>query len=514
MELRYMEENALVRDEYSPVIKNHIIWLDMITGQMLYPDGDRVRLRENDVTVDEVLLMASPESEAITSTERTIFLIAGNKRINQPTREWFAPKEWELLSFQNERMLEAVYKRGKVTIIIKGTGTWFGEDMSFIEPMRWAYNDLQRVLKVSFPLFNGLRSTPASTGRNLLEMYLPENVKYPRLDNESCQFLRDKFGQGRVESFFKRKDTINIVHKIDGRLMYGSCMSHLPVGKCTRMYGVQDVMQYMVWRKDGKLAPLYPGFYLVRFVAPYNWQHIGLLPVLHKSGVTVYPTSLPYENSLSYCTADELALSIESGWKIDILEAWLWMETDSTTDALANWRKRIMQAYDAACNPLVKGAIRRIILHTLGSFVQFCDIKERHSTREEFIKLGMTGHRNLEKIKRSTAQEIVWLERVPLSPSRQKWVHPEWSRVAWGRARAKVARMALQIPIENIVGIMTDEIICADLPQEYLDMVAFQDTGKPGSFRLKDQIDGPVSWPENVLDLRLFLEECNKIRTK
>ena len=410
----------------------------------------------------------------------------------------------------------AVYKKKMCTIIVKNAGTYFGEVKSEeMRMVRYAYHTLEYMLQREFKGFRRLYSTPASTGRKLIEMSLPENRRYERLDDKSCEFLKVNFGQGRVEVF--NQAIINDekveykyignggMDRVDGRLMYGACMSHLPVGQCTHEISCEV---YMSYTQDDKVFPLYPGFYRVEFMPPSDWKHIGLLPVRLSYDKMCYPNVSGCFHE-SYCTGEELAVAIENKWHCFVKESWLWRDTQKITDPLATWKKKIMKCYDATENTYIKSAIRRIILHTLGSFVQFNDIKERVTFRPTFIELGKIGARNLEKIVRSRAETITWLENVPLPPSRQKWVHPEWSRMAWGRARARVARMALKIPFKYIVGIMTDEILCCDLPKEIKEQIFIDDTHRPGSFRIKGKIDGSMLWPQTPLELRMILEREN-----
>lgn len=54
-----------------------------------------------------------------------------------------------------------------------------------------------------------------------------------------------------------------------------------------------------------------------------------------------------------------------------------------------------------------------------------------------------------------------------------------------------LAENALRIPYEDIVYLATDCIWSASKP----DWLEREDTGKPGCFRAKDYIKGPIKWP-------------------
>lgn len=501
---------------------------------MIFPDGSVERWDQPDITIDELLTWTLPgtihqDMSVLLKREVNLFIVAGNKLRNQPPRKWFVSTTWTQLNFGNDRMLMTDYATHNQTVHVLGTGVFFGESRGVYD-LRRAYLLMTQEIKEAWDLKDfQLSMTPAATGRDLLELCLPKGELYPTLSREFCQFLAAEFGQGRFELFPDLRLPIEIpvigfpglvelgpallacIDRIDGRLMYGSCISHLPVGYPTR----EKFGEFQgVRTKEGKLAARVPGFYRVRVEVPPTWKHIGLLPERHGEVIS-YPNQPGYTFH-AWVTSDELALALQEMWSISILESILWYDTDKRPDPLAIWRKRLVTLFTHAqanesnnVAQLARAGYRAITLSTLGSFNQFQTIIQRTMPRQKFLK-EVAPFVKIERIKRSTSKEIEWIEGVPLSPRRQKFVHPEWTKILWGRGRARVARMALTLPYQNIVAITTDEILLADCPPDILQLIRLQDTGKPGSFRPKGRIQGPLLWPRNKAELLHVLTQENE----
>jgi hypothetical protein len=74
----------------------------------------------------------------------------------------------------------------------------------------------------------------------------------------------------------------------------------------------------------------------------------------------------------------------------------------------------------------------------------------------------------------------------------------------WGKARAKLASVALGLPFNSIVSLRTDAIWSTHNPE-------WPDVGKPGTFRLKAIIEGPVSAPRGEADMRAMLSAARSV---
>jgi hypothetical protein len=435
--------------------------------------------------------------------QSVVFLASGRDAENRPGWDWYEDcSPWTLEKlFKNIAQAEYSLNGSKVTVY--STGNFFGEELD-TRTVHNAWDDLEQQLERKFHAegYKLLGNTPAQTGRELISTSLPKDRSYPRLDDELLDLIIHNFGQARVELFPPNHRVLrNGVYVLDGKWMYASCLSHLPTGPVQH----DTVNEFLgVIRKDGKLAPICPGFYRVTAQVPDGWYHIGLLKSPGGEfidGTGHYP-NIPGETFTNWTTADELALAIDNGWHITIHERIVWPYPD--TDPLATWRKNLVDLRSEVDNPLLQAAIRSIVLHTIGSFHRSYTYEEKTALRSQMspdqIPIGS-------QLLVSHPQELRWIEKVPLSSAdRQKFVHPEWSATVWGRARKRLAEFALQLPFEDIVCLMTDCVWSASLP----DWIPIDDNVKPGVFRLKDYISDPWEWPIDSASMRLAAISRNR----
>ena len=495
-------------------------WYDYVHGQVIMPDGKRGQVpTSTDLPVLLTKIMAytlhdyEGKKRAV-----TLFLCAGRAINHRPDREWFTPaREWSRERFFWNR-LQAEYERNGFRVYLYGTGDFWGEEKD-LDVIYAAWNALEKRLARAFRI-NGytLRWTPASTGRDLLEVSLPKEQRYPRLPDNLLELITHNFGQARIETLppVPGRETLDEgVYVLDARWMYASCISHLPVGPC---YHDQANEFLGVRTKAGKLVPAVPGFYRVTVQVPEGWQHIGLLKAEKARTLTDDSASYPNEPGqvfTNWTTAAELALALDNRWKAEIHERLVWPETDKVTDPLATWRKQLVTLREqieqegdterGQVGALLKDAIRTIVLHTLGSFNQYQTFIDHETLRSE----RKPGEPLLPvipyKIYKQTADKIIWKEAVPLPEGRQRFIHPEWSATLWGRARAKLAQFALRLPYEDIVSLRTDSVWCASFPA----WIVQEDDGKPGRFRVKEFIPGPWSWPKDGAAMRRYVVAHN-----
>ncbi len=104
---------------------------------------------------------------------------------------------------------------------------------------------------------------------------------------------------------------------------------------------------------------------------------------------------------------------------------------------------------------------------------------------------------------------------IPVNEYSQRFVHPEWSASVWGRARARLAERALELPIDDIVALSTD-CIWSRSTHNWVDGDAKY---TPGSFRIKDYVSlekyrkimktqddwlWPKDWPEMLRFIKKY----------
>ena len=434
--------------------------------------------------------------------QSVIFLASGRDVENRPGWDWYEDcSPWTLEKLFKD-IAQAEYSLNGNKVTIYSTGNFFGEELDILA-LHKAWDDLEHQLERKFlerkfhaDGYKLLGNTPAQTGRELIWISLPKDRRYPRLDDDLLDLIFHNFGQGRIETFPPQRSVLNNgVYVLDGKWMYAACLSHLPTGPVQH----DTVDEFMgVIRKDGRLAPICPGFYRVTARVPDGWQHIGLLKsskgeVFDETGY--YPNT-PGTTFTNWTTADELSLAIDKGWHITIHERIIFPHPD--TDPLATWKKNLVDLRSEVDDPLLKIAIRSIMLHTIGSWKRYITTEERHTPRGQMLPASFPEG-SLYRILDSNPRENVWIEAIPLSsPDRQKFVRPEWSATVWGRARRRLAEFALQLPFEDIVCLSTDCVWCASLPG----WVTTDDNVKPGVFREKDYVPGPWEWPRDNSEMR------------
>lgn len=482
------------------------------TGDVIMPDGKRGTIpASTDLMslLEKIQQYSAREKSA--KKEVNLYLVSGNLRRNRPKQEWFqASHGWKRSMWIWDKLM-AQYERNGFSVYLYCTGNYFGEEKN-ISRIYDAWNELEQELEDRFNAkgYRMVGSTPAMTGRELLSISLPKDREYAKLPNELLDLLWHNFGQGRVQTFSPKREVLEDgCFILDGRFMYAACLSHLPVGNCYH----DTTNEFLgVTRKDGKLAPSMPGFYRVTVQVPLNWHHIGLIKSneVTEDHNAIYPNE-PGQVFSNWTTASELALALYHGWSVEIHERLYWPGTEELTDVLANWRKKLVDFRKETTNPLLQQAIRAIVLHTVGSFHQFIEWKERFTPLAELpfhprlypLLKKKSYRRQHEKFEHGSLVGIEWDEAVLIAGDRQQFIRPEWSATVWGRARAKLAEFALRLPYEDIVCLMTDCVYSASLPL----WLEREDTGKPGSFRekRKERISGPWTWPANSSQMRQFI---------
>lgn len=402
---------------------------------------------------------------------------------------------WTARPFINEsdaergRHVHVGYHWGEHTVTVRNASAWF-QGIELRQMHRAAYDRLTRDLQRVFDDKAQIVSTPGRTGLDLLERSLPRNgVRYERIDDQALEMIYSNCGQGRLE-VFPHDDTLHDgLYCLDGRWMYAACCNHLPTGKA-----VHD------WRNEnpGHVT----GFIQADCKVPNDWNHIGLLPRLigdNERPHRDYPRT-PGEWFTGWFTTAEAALAFEHGWIKRVTERWLW--PTPTTDPAAQWMRKLRglrAEYEASSDelaPVLAGTIRRIHLQAVGTWF-----------RHEGLEYG--------RVARSEAQQvpvgakvvyrdgtIIYTAPTTLSDAQARFQHPEWAATVWGRARARLAARALEVPFDSIVSLRTDALW---LDENIAWLYGWEDDGKVGTFRLKDRIPGPIQAPRDEQEMRELL---------
>lgn len=477
--------------------KHYAYWYDRPHNRVIMPDGMIREVNFDRETIEDTLTKIASHAHRNYHTNNVeLYFVSGVLVTSRPERSYFE----SVTSWQIDDMkwgaLKVEYTLRDYKISVYGTGKWYGECLD-MEAMYKAHSLLQEDLRLAFRGNKNagmefcLLPTPTMSGKELIAISLPFNKEYATIDKETADFIHRNYGQARIEHFAPKQEEPFTLYCPDGMWMYASCISNLPIGEYER-----DSID--------KFEKHIPGFYHCNVTVPSNWQHIGLLASDKKvSDLWEYPNTGTFQ---SWTTYKELELALENGWHIEILERILWRDTDKLTDPLATWRKNLValrtkySVKSDIIHRLIKGAIRNILLHTVGSF-HATEYKIEHFTPIKDLPLPDCK----KEIMKATSKGMQWIEYKPLSGDRLLFSHPEWSAMAWGMARWRLAKFALRLPFESIVSMSTDCVYTSVNPE----WIEQENTGKPGSFRLKDEYSNftwPATWPE----MRAWIVKKNK----
>lgn len=401
--------------------------------------------------------------------------------------------------YLGDAMLPVVRFRhvGGARVEILRAATWLGEgDYSCaqaadamrhtLELLRWQWrsDDVQ------------LLSTPATTGRDLWLRTIPDGQEWPVLDEQLQRLVRSTSGQGRWQH---RAD--QLPDEIGG--LYGWDMRFSYAGL------VDEIGGPLVAHDDRpEWEPYARGRYRVRVTVPTDWSHIGLLGLPDPDGIGWLWPDEPGRTFTTWADGAELLVADRQGWSFDVLERLVFADGDP----LRTWRDKLVRAreeaarqeqtgrIDAAHAKLVRGALRALVLHTVGAF---------HASGSPVTRTAPLAEAD-DRMPPEAAPSLVihggmaiWQE-----PQRAVWrelAHPEWSAAVWARCRSRLLTHrptgtgALHVPAESIVSMRTDAI--------YLSHDAgWPDPGRVGTLRPTCAIRGPLDTPQTPDQLQAIRE--------
>lgn len=337
-------------------------------------------------------------------------------------------------------------------------------------------------------------ATPATTARDLWLRSLG-NREFPCLPDDLQAFIRSTSGQGRIETFPAGSGTNVSAGRLvvyDARIAYAGCVRELG-------HGLPTVDQLDIFR------PMDRGRYLVRFEPPADWSHVGILPVKDPDGDGwIWPTSGRWQ---TWADGAELFVAGRAGWRFDVLGRIIFR--DHSGRPLDRWATRLIGLMDqpselpASCRPLIRSAVRSLILHGLGAFAGRPHKVSHRGAREE-IPAGASG-----VMFDPDTGSYSWTTEEP--PAWPEASHPEWSSAVWARQRARLLDAPtaeggkragmLSVARSTLLGVRTDAIYMTDDP-------GWPDDGKVGRFTIRADWRGDYSRPTNNVELWALKERA------
>ena len=464
----------ILKNRYRTMPARRVAFIAVRAGIVLQPDGERLDLGQS-LTMKDVLEVVEAEDLDV------VYIVGCWNAASTPRTEWFvAPETWERATYHRNPLVASYRKKiGGRKVSVYGSAQWFGQ-CGKIELVMAAYKRLQALVKGAFGDHAFLLGTPARTGLDLVERSLPLNrdkvpYEWPVLPQDVREIIEHNIGQGRMEMLRQGPKTpqADRLYIQDAFWLYAALCRRLPSGPC----------QHDTLAEFGEYRP---GFYRVLFQVPVEWRHIGLLPTWNpKDRKTVWPSRPSTYWYESVCCPEELRLAQEQNWPVQIKERWLWNQGDDLAhDPLRNWigklremRDRVTAERDGAeIAPLLRSAIRSLVIKAIGGLHRKGRYRMMETPMERLADIPEDAD-----IVWQTDQIIRWHKPIPLDSHMAHFAHPEWSATIWGRARALLARRALEVPRECIIALRSDAMALTFDPGWKAE--------KPGQFRLKRTIE-------------------------
>lgn len=351
-----------------------------------------------------------------------------------------------------------------------------------------------------------LRTSPATTGRDLFQRSIPFGVSYPTVDPEVGQLLRSTSGQGRWQHFGPPTAgaTVPRVVGYDMRFGYAGLVGAVGVGPAEHHDGD---------RFTGREYE--PGWYRVRFTAPDDWRHIGLLGVRTDDGWR-YPTRGAHE---TWAHGAELHLATRHGWSFEVVESICWERgrpLETWRDKLVAVRDRLAGLVragevDVATATLAAGAARMLVLHTIGAFHG-----SAHRVTHQVAAGGPFGtdapdawpH---DDVVQPELRDGWWIYQRDAGAGWSEMVHPEWSVSVFAKCRVRLLDFApkgrtptgaLHLDPGRLIALRQDALYATTDPGWNTDGDV-----PVGHLRRVTDLAGPLPWPATARELDQLRKE-------
>jgi hypothetical protein len=266
-----------------------------------------------------------------------------------------------------------------------------------------------------------------------------------------------------------------------------------------------------------------PARYRIAYHVPDGWAHLGLFMTKDLSGAWAYPRR-PDETGETWADAAELRIALgpfphtctdcercyrenddarcpQHGWPFAIHERLLFTAGQKPLRA---WAEKLLAARDACASKPARASTRKILLHAIGAF---------HGSRRAVTRYGSQqdapDNVPLRAVLTASGDELYTWDEPGIAPTVPDYDRPEWPSQVWAKTRARLLLHhdfdtkhyvgALTLPLEQIVALRLDALYLMVDP-------GWADHMRPGAFRVKGYLDGPLSWPREESDLAVVKE--------
>lgn len=432
--------------------------------------------------------------------------------VQQQRGHYFPTRDDDTL--EKEPVLRYIHRETGRKLEIRRMASWLAEEKYTPAEARAMLHALLPLLREAFGPKAFLMGTPAQTGKELWKLTV-KYTNFPPLPEEAQRLIRSTSGQGRIELCPPSAPTLPALYYLDGIFMYGGLTNGLGSGPVQ-----QDTLnEYAGYR---------PGRYRIRFTVPEGWAHVGLFMVHANDGegwekpCTPGYTGETWVDGAELHTAYQAQERMGADWHIEILERLLFTAPKGHGPLYA-WAQKLIGLreslpgrvasgqLDSRIADLIKGALRAMLLHTIGSFH-----RGAHAVSRRTLDASQVPTNNPTVKKRGAFW--TWEEQETLGKHEAFFQHPEWSAAIWGRCRSRlllhrqkigqeeVWSGALTLPRDNVIGFWTDAIMTSTLPD-------WANGKRAGQFKVKGRIEQKVKTPRTdaeVTRLRERMKEGGK----
>ena len=513
-----------------------IIWLDFTTGQGLDPAGQAVspivggrRKKPNLFDLLETARFARANRLILCGEIPSGYswLLPTEKQIanhNDPTPGWSDVGHY--LGNPPRGRFQHLETEHRLTV--STTAEWFGDRTLTPIEARFSYATLTRVVAHAIDRPDwGLMRSPSATGLNIWKQRFDgvRDFLMEPIDPDIGHLIQATEPQHRFEHYVDGPgmcgcgDCVALVNGTDelpgfayadGRFMYHGVARGLRGSAPATMLTAGQAQE--LFTRD----PHHPARYKIRYTISDRWDHIGLFPIkLEGAGRGWHWPNRPGFTGETWINAIELrAATLESDWKIEILEGIAFTKKSNVIEPFANVTGSMLKTLDelranntigAGAHAAVGSAIKHMFRVTIGSFSRRSRNTTRFAPTYEQVSPNAVG-----RVQPAANGGFVYQVPSTPRPGDQDTWHPEIAALLWGAARTRVLRDArptktkaifgaLQIEPAELIGIQGDAIYTTQIQRWTLpETLGGADDGANGRLRIKGYLPGPIPVPATV----------------
>jgi hypothetical protein len=473
------------------------IFVDAVTGDGVRDDGRRIETRYapsgGRMRVGGLVLCA--EAEGVGRVYLTGAKPSSAEWLDEPPPDGWRPAG----HFYQLRDPVGRWRNARGDRVeIRRAASWLGEGDYTPAQAREAFRMVATLLRNETRGRVGLMGSPAAVGQSLWADSIGRNEHFAeQLDERLGDLIRSTSPQHREEVVGRCFDDCDAhlptprsklgeLHYLDAVFMYAACVRELGTAPVGHLEGERYAASF--WQQ----YPHARARYRVRFAVPDGWAHPGLLPVKHPNGTNWhYPNRPGYEGE-SWCDGAELHLAERNGWRVTPVELIRFADGNRPLDRFAARVLRMREICEGERSfgvvaELASGAFRTMFIRAIGSF------HSRGRERTYLIGAGEPLPPGVTDWQTRDDGRKVFVMRAELTGNAASFMRPELSAQVWARARARVSAAMLTVDPADIVAVWGDALYLACHP-------GWSGT-KPGEFRVKRSLAGPVSRPKTIGEL-------------